>query len=46
MLCDYSISQYLEDLLLATDSEQTTTNASEEEFLFEIPNFVTEQAVL
>ena len=46
MLCDYSITQYLEDLLLATDSEQHQKEETEEDFVFEIPNFVREQVVL
>ena len=42
----FSITEYLEDLLLATDSEQQNTTASEEEFCFEIPTFVREQVSL
>mgnify|MGYP007069486586 CR=1 FL=1 len=42
----FSITQYLEDLLLATDSEQHHSEASEEEFVFEIPEFVQEQVAL
>lgn len=42
----FSITEYLEDLLLATDSEQHQNEETEEEFVFEIPEFVKEQVVL
>lgn len=42
----FSITEYLEDLLLATDSEQHQNEETEEEFCFEIPEFVREQVTL
>jgi hypothetical protein len=39
----FSITEYLEDLLLATDSEQ---NHDEDDYNFEVPEFVREQVVL
>ena len=43
----FSITEYLEDLLLATDSEQHHDDeVSEEEFCFEIPEFVKAQVSL
>ena len=42
----FSITEYLEDLLLATDSEQHHDEVSEEEFCFEIPEFVKAQVSL
>jgi hypothetical protein len=42
----YSVLEYLEDLLLATDSEQYQNEETEEDFCFEIPTFVKEQVVL
>ncbi len=42
----FSITEYLEDLLLATDSEQNQNEETEEDFVFEIPTFVREQVVL
>jgi hypothetical protein len=42
----FSVTEYLEDLLLATDSEQHHDEASEEDFCFEIPEFVREQVSL
>ena len=42
----FSVTEYLEDLLLATDSEQHHDEASEEDFCFEIPEFVREQVTL
>ena len=42
----FSVTEYLEDLLLATDSEQTETTPTEEDFVFEIPSFIREQVIL
>jgi len=42
----FSITEYLEDLLLATDSEQHQNEETEEDFVFEIPTFVREQVIL
>lgn len=39
----FSVTEYLEDLLLATDSEQTH---DEDDYNFEIPEFVKEQVSL
>jgi len=46
VIMSFSITEYLEDLLLATDSEQHHDEMTEEEYVFEIPNFVREQVTL
>lgn len=38
-----SIIDYLEDLLLATDSEQ---NHDEDDYNFEVPEFIKEQVII